>query len=644
MTYRFSIFLTLQFALLALTVLSQASFTEQHSGLVFPKSFTKTITEPSGQVSTLAYDTRLRLQKKTDAVGVIDYGYDLADNLKTVTEGSAIISRNYDARNRLVSFTSADGDLIQYGYDANNNLTQLTYPPDAQHPTGKVVNYAYNARNLLVSVTDWGGRVTSYQYDRIGRLVGITRPNGTTAVLAHDAASQLSFIKESKGGRLFSYLAFQYDAAGQVKSRLRAPLLNSNFRQPLFQATYDADNRLATLNGQNITHDADGNMTHGPIQGSVGVPPAFINLSYNSRNQLTNADGLSYTYDAEGRRRTMTNASGTIRDVIDPSSKLLIRNHPNGTKTYYVYGLGLLYEVDQAEKTKTYHFDQVGSTIARTDDTGKVIGTAEYSAYGLTAFSNGDMATPFLYNGQAGVQTDANGLLNMRARYYSPYLMRFLNADPIGFSGGMNWFAYADGNPISLSDPFGLCAQGNRCTSGHTYGSGSAPYPEWDDYSNGVHGGLDAIGLVPGAGEIADGANAAIYLAEGNRVDAGLSAAGMIPFAGWAATGGKVLRYADELFEIGEGVRRSKAADILSQETINARIIREGQKDEFRDIPLSSLRSPKEVINASNLTDAERMANVLEGTRKGVMPPIDVRPGSRGTPIKDVKIIYPGSR
>jgi RHS repeat-associated protein len=445
----------------------------------FLNDLPKTITEPSGQVSTLAYDTRLRLQKKTDAVGVIDYGYDLASNLKTVTEGSAVISRNYDARNRLVSFTSADGDLIQYGYDANNNLTQLTYPPDAEHPTGKVVSYAYNARNLLVSVTDWGGRVTSYQYDRIGRLVGITRPNGTAAVLDHDAASQLSFIKESKGGRLFSYLAFQYDAAGQVKSRLRAPLLNSNFKQPLFNATYDADNRLATLNGQNITHDADGNMTYGsagvsPAESSSGslISPALINFTYNSRNQLTNADGLSYTYDAEGRRRSITDASGTTRDVIDPSSKLLVRNHANGTKTYYVYGMGLLYEVDAAEKTKTYHFDQVGSTIARTDDTGKVIGTAEYSAYGLTAFSQGDMATPFLYNGQAGVQTDANGLLNMRARYYSPYLMRFLNADPIGFSGGMNWFAYADGNPISLSDPFGLCAQGNLCTGGYGTGSG----------------------------------------------------------------------------------------------------------------------------------------------------------------------------
>jgi hypothetical protein len=37
--------------------------------------------------------------------------------------------------------------------------------------------------------------------------------------------------------------------------------------------------------------------------------------------------------------------------------------------------------------------------------------------------------------------------------------MRFLNADPIGFSGGSNWFAYADGNPISKADPFGLVAE-----------------------------------------------------------------------------------------------------------------------------------------------------------------------------------------
>jgi len=66
------------------------------------------------------------------------------------------------------------------------------------------------------------------------------------------------------------------------------------------------------------------------------------------------------------------------------------------------------------------------------------------------------LKVPFLYNGKYGVQTDSNGLIHMRARYYNPYLQRFLNPDPIGFSGGPNWFAFADGDPISALDPFGL--------------------------------------------------------------------------------------------------------------------------------------------------------------------------------------------
>ena len=40
----------------------------------------------------------------------------------------------------------------------------------------------------------------------------------------------------------------------------------------------------------------------------------------------------------------------------------------------------------------------------------------------------GNTDTPFLFNGRYGVQTDANGLLYMRARYYNPYLCRFIDA------------------------------------------------------------------------------------------------------------------------------------------------------------------------------------------------------------------------
>ncbi len=467
----------------------------------FNNNLVKTITEPSTQVTTLAYNGKNLVSSKIDPTGTTTYGYDDSGLLETVTEGNAAITRTYDERGKLKIFTTADGDLIQYQYDANNNLSRITYPADTAHPTGKQVNYTYNARNLLETVTDWSSRVTTYSYDRLGRLTGTSRPNGTSNQIAHDAAGQITSVKESAIGKLISYLAFRYDAAGQIKSRLRAPLVNSGWQHPTFSATYDDDNRILTANGSGVGHDADGNMTSGPITPTSGS----VVLGYNSRNQLTSAgltgttSRVDYSYDAEGRRRSFTNASGTTRDVIDPNGNLLIRIHPDLTQTYCVYGLGLLYEVDDAStpKTKTYHFDQVGSTIARTDDTGNVIGRAEYSAYGLITLKEGDMATPFLYNGQAGVQTDSNGLLNMRARYYSPYLMRFLNADPSGFSGGGNWFAYADGNPISLSDPFGLCAESGWSRAGQfakDFGQGLLDYT-WTDLGN------DTLGVTRGLGQ-----------------------------------------------------------------------------------------------------------------------------------------------
>lgn len=53
----------------------------------------------------------------------------------------------------------------------------------------------------------------------------------------------------------------------------------------------------------------------------------------------------------------------------------------------------------------------------------------------------------------------------MRARFYNPYLCRFLSADPAGFSGGLNFYAYADGNPVTMIDPFGLGADSADGTS-----------------------------------------------------------------------------------------------------------------------------------------------------------------------------------
>ena len=49
----------------------------------------------------------------------------------------------------------------------------------------------------------------------------------------------------------------------------------------------------------------------------------------------------------------------------------------------------------------------------------------------------------------------------MRARYYDQAIKRFINRDVlsgnIGNSQSLNRYCYVQGNPVSLTDPFGLC-------------------------------------------------------------------------------------------------------------------------------------------------------------------------------------------
>ena len=40
-----------------------------------------------------------------------------------------------------------------------------------------------------------------------------------------------------------------------------------------------------------------------------------------------------------------------------------------------------------------------------------------------------------------------------RARYYDPELGRFITSDPIGFWGGINFYAYCLNNPVNWVDP-----------------------------------------------------------------------------------------------------------------------------------------------------------------------------------------------
>ena len=418
-----------------------------------PRGLVTSVTQPSGKVTTYNYDDAGRVVTRTDDVGATSYIYDANNRLLTTTEGAAVITRSYDALDRLTTFTDGQGNTLHYDYDAEGNLTTLTYPG------GRQVTYTYDANNRMTSVTDWASRTTTYSYDAGGRLILTTRPNGTKQARTYDKDGEVTLLKETgTGGATLYSIAITYDADGEITSQVRTAPASGTPNGPavvpsLDSMTYGPDDRLATFNGVAVTYDLDGNMTSGPIVGGTGT---FI---YDARNQLTSVNGaVTYGYDAEGRRISSTSGTTTTTYVNNPNAPLwqVLTYGTAASTTYCVYGLGLIY-TDTGGSAVYHHYDLRGSTILTTDQAANQTFGAQYGVYGeFLDYTAVTPHSPFLFAGQAGVMTEPSGLCFCRARYYNPATRRFLNADPSGYEGGTNWYAYAGDDPVLETDPSGL--------------------------------------------------------------------------------------------------------------------------------------------------------------------------------------------
>jgi len=409
-----------------------------------------TVKDAANQTTINGYDAKGRLTSRADNVATTLYGYDANNNPTTVVENTSTNTWAYDAYNRVSSYRDTSGNLIQYRYDANGNITNLVYPG------GKNVYYGFDSLNRMTNVTDWSGRKSSITYDLASHITSITRPNGSYRTISYDAAGQATNIWEQMGNTLpIAWFRYNWSPNTTMQWEFAAPQPHTN-SPPTRTMTYDDDNRLASVDGNNVTVDSDGNLTSGPLTNDT-----FAAYAYDARNRLQNAGGVTNVYDAVNNRIGQTFGTNIISYVVNPNTKLpqVLMRIKNGVTNYYIYGAGLLYQVTEtatATNTLTYHYDFRGSTIALSGDNGLVTDRMEYSAYGSATYRVGTNDTPFLFNGRYGVMTDPNGLLYMRSRYYSPFLCRFINPDPSGFAGGLNMYAYANGNPVSYLDPFGL--------------------------------------------------------------------------------------------------------------------------------------------------------------------------------------------
>jgi RHS repeat-associated protein len=106
--------------------------------------------------------------------------------------------------------------------------------------------------------------------------------------------------------------------------------------------------------------------------------------------------------------------------------------------------------------------DRMGTTQVAVQPNGTFEPNTVYynrSPFGSYENATGSGSSSNTETGFTGASTpnQTGGFTYLRNRWYDPATGRFLTQDPIGLAGGVNLYAYAGNDPLSYSDPFGLC-------------------------------------------------------------------------------------------------------------------------------------------------------------------------------------------
>jgi len=428
-----------------------------------------------GNTFTMTYDALNRLTAQDAPAGSEDvaFVYDNLGRVTTLTGSSAPTqSYGYDALGRLLTQQSATLGTVTHAYDLAGRQTRLTWP-DAFY-----ADYDYDLYGAVTAVRENGavsgaGILAAYSYDNLGRATGISRGNGVTTSFGYDAISRLSSLAHNPAGSAQDLtLGLTYSPASQILARTTSN--TSYVYAPATGSTSYANNGLnqvTTAGGSAVIYDNNAGLSRGDITAIPGSPT----YGYDARSQLTSAGSTTFQFNADGTLLRSSGGTNPTRYFLYTGVQAIAEfDDMGGVVQRYVPGPALdnvitSYAGSGATNRTWLLADERNSVIGLTDGSGAAsINT--YDEYGMPAAGNSGR---FQYTGQMWLPEAA--LYHYRARAYAPQLGRFLQTDPIGYSGGQNLYAYVSGDPINLTDPFGLCSYANPCPVDEIIVTGTRP-------------------------------------------------------------------------------------------------------------------------------------------------------------------------
>ncbi|WP_236792700.1 RHS repeat-associated core domain-containing protein [Amycolatopsis sp. GM8] len=453
-------------------------------------------TDALGATTTFSYDVRGNVVEKRSGEQVSRFAYDPLDRLVRAVNADADVSFGYDELGRVVSET-CDGRTVTSGYDLAGRRVFRRTPSGAESrwdydgrgaPTGLAagrhrIGFGYDAAGREIRRA-LGAAALSQEWDGRDRLRAQTLTTGQTVaqrrVYSLRAGSGMTGIDELIGGQR----ELSVDRIGRIGrvTGVRGAGVSERY-------SYDRSGNVVAPQRFSEQHDAQGRL----------VARAGWSYEWNGEDRLvavTTPDGQRwrYRYDALGRRVAKQRMTGDAvvaetrfvwdGEVLAEQLETTAGGEVRGSTWEWSPADGVpvgqtdrVYAGGQCVDERFYAIvtDFVGTPTELVDESGQVAWHRDETLWGAPRTAATGPHTPLRFPGQ---YLDAEtGLHYNHHRYYDPRTARYLSADPIGLSGGLDPHSYVP-NPLTWSDPLGLkggCKTGKGNGKSSLDGNGLTP-------------------------------------------------------------------------------------------------------------------------------------------------------------------------